>query len=701
MISRQQVVNLMQLTMVLATFRAVHLMKMDSFGNRKTDLIASSCPFAGGCPFPSTWYTGGNYDFQYCLPAPVWNATQDDRDQGGVDNYTHCYEKCEQDPSCSGVSYKNGGAQWCYFCTEGGSSFKYVNPEDFAAYGSSLNLALKPCPTNQFRDSKTVKCTTCKTCASDEYAFLACNETQDTVCQKCDVPHPDSHGTCTACTKDACSAMTCNADYFARGAACVVCKTCSSNQYQTAACSQNADTQCGGCSIRHAVQDGSCTACTAHACTKVSCAPQFYASGGRCVACRNCSSSSGHYQLTACGVASDTQCGSCNSQFPISSGTCTACTAAACSEVSCSDGHYTSGITCMSCSVCGSGQFEQTACSSTSNRQCASCRTQYPVSSGWCTACNSAACTEVSCASGSAAAGGASCASCSVQHSIASGTCTTCTSTACSAVTCDTGYYASGVACSACTDCSSSPGQFERSACGTTSDTRCGTCSQQHPITSGTCTACNLATCTGVSCNANYYAYGLTCRECTDCSSNPGQFEVTSCGVSSDSQCGSCSSELLVSSGTCTACTSTACTAVSCNDEFYADGAECRACTVCGVTSLGCSATPAAGSSCSYTGTACSSTSNTQCINYELQQVTGVYLTSYGYIYGGTVAATYQVQANNASACYAQVDNDFAYHQNGTCLDIGPNLCYKWAGSFLAAEGFLSYAEPLGFMACS
>lgn len=368
-----------------------------------TNHQTSTCPFPAGCP-PADWIQGGIYDNKYCLPAPVWTNTEDTRPADGVNNYTWCFQECNANSNCAGVTYKNGGSQWCYFCNVG-NSFQLVSADNVVAqFGVGFNIAFKPCGANRYRSQTTSSCTQCTSCQVGKFERLACASAKDTDCGECSLLHKETGGTCTACSELECTAWSCSSGFFHRsGSGCKQCSSCGPGTFQHLPCGTTSDTACVDCSARHAIRGGQCTSCTADACTGVTCGRDYALSGdgssceptnptacsarfpissGDCTscsgtACTGVTCSAGYYLNSA------NLCASC-ALHPIVNGTCTSCDASSCSVVECHAGFYANGATCRTCSTCtvdqdrsswpwtySSLQYTQTSCSSTTDTVCA------------------------------------------------------------------------------------------------------------------------------------------------------------------------------------------------------------------------------------------------------------------------------------------------------------------------------------------
>lgn len=363
----------------------------------------STCPYSAGCP-PSDWVQGGIYNNKYCLPAPVWTSTEDTRPADGVNNYAWCFQQCGANSSCAGVTYKNGGNQWCYFCNVG-SSFKLASADNVVAQvGSGFNIAFKACGANKYRSQNTSQCTQCTSCQAGRFERQACASAKDTDCGECSKLHKETGGTCGQCTEFECTAWTCESGYFHRpGSGCKECSLCGTGTFQHQPCGTTSDTACVDCSSKHEIIGGQCTSCTADACTgficgsgydlsgdgssclptnPTSCSARFPIPSGDCrscsgTACTGVNCSAGYY------VNSANLCASC-ALHPIVSGTCKSCDASSCSEVECHAGFYANGATCRPCSTCtvdqdrsswpytySSLEYTQTSCSQKSDAVCA------------------------------------------------------------------------------------------------------------------------------------------------------------------------------------------------------------------------------------------------------------------------------------------------------------------------------------------
>lgn len=180
-----------------------------------------------------------------------------------------------------------------------------------------------------------------------------------------------------------------------------------------------------------------------------------------------------------------------------------------------------------------------------------------------CCLCNQPTCCGIAFGTGCASCSAGYCESCGGGYKYYAHSCTKCSAgtfakagaTSCS--TCPKGTYSSDGA-SECTPCPT--GQTTNST-GSTSSSDC------HPIT---CEVANCSLCeTGMSnscttCNSNYYKYAS------------GSSSSGSAGFLW--KCNACS-EIVVSNGTCMACSTTgSCTNVKCNAGYIANGTSCQAC---------------------------------------------------------------------------------------------------------------------------
>mgnify|MGYP002516863906 CR=1 FL=1 len=219
--------------------------------------------------------------------------------------------------------------------------------------------------------------------------------------------------------------------------------------------------------------------------------------------------------------------------------------------------------------------------------QCRSCSAYFPITGGQCSKCGmrwagSWKCYAWTCNSGYYTVGGNSCEAngcckpCSTI-SVSNGKCTACSSAEkCTAVSCNAGYRANG---STCEKISCSAGQYVNgnacAACPSGQWSSGGTATSCRPcsnigVANGSCAACSTTgACTAVSCNAGYRANGAACEKIS-CSA--GQYV-------NGNACAACPSGQWSSGGTATSCrpcsnigvANGTCTACS------ADGAACTA----------------------------------------------------------------------------------------------------------------------------
>ena len=409
------------------------------------------------------------------------------------------------------------------------------------------------CPGGEFPSDGT--CTACGTCAPGTYEAQACSPTQDTTCPECDP-------SCETCSgPDATDCTSCPEGSFYDGETCEICETCEGG-YLVAACSADADAECGSC-------HESCESCSGPSvsdCT--ACEDGSFFDDDICVGCSTCED--GTYSSTACSAFDDTECSECDAFCE----TCSGPTASECT--SCSTGRFLEAGVCETCSTCEGPTFQAASCTETSDIECSSC-------DSFCASCSGPTASE--------------CTSCWAGHFLEGGLCETCSA-------CDPGYFQAAsctetndTVCTACdpscescsgpspTECVSCPegsfledgycvpcrscegGTFQAAECTLTSDTVCTDCNNAC----STCTGPGADQCT---CGENEFASETGCDVCSECPS--GSFEATACGPSTNTDCDPCDSSCL----TCSGPEASAC--LSCREGEFLEAGTCHPCSVCG-----------------------------------------------------------------------------------------------------------------------
>jgi hypothetical protein len=273
--------------------------------------------------------------------------------------------------------------------------------------------------------------------------------------------------------------------------------------------------------------DEACTYCDGpSAADCLACPAGSYLSPGGCLELSTCGT--GQYQATAPTATTDRVCA-----------TCTICTGTEYEVVACADGDGAADRVCAPLTECGLGQYQSTAPTATSDRVCATCAV-----------CNAGQYERVACADGNAP-----------QDRV----CTPLTS-------CTAGQYESAAptattdrGCSACATCSAS--QYESAACAD------GNAAQNR--------ACAPLTHCGTGHYESVAPTATTDRVCSECVMicGAGMYEAAACAngdAPQDRVCATCD-------GLCVNCngpTSAECTA--CGPGFYHDGGSCVPLTPCG-----------------------------------------------------------------------------------------------------------------------
>ena len=221
----------------------------------------------------------------------------------------------------------------------------------------------------------------------------------------------------------------------------------------------------------------------------------------------------------------------------------------------CASGYYKdesgSADVCVGCAAsCSSDQFEQTACTSGSDRACTGCTAVDFAAAGTSVTCGSTVDSQLvgDCASGyyKDESGSADvCAPCSAVANVATGTSVTCSSAVDSQLMgdCARGFFVdeSGAAdvCVGCVaSCSST--EFESTACTSGSDRACTGCTAvAHAAPDGTLTCGDSSTSRISGCETGYFkvagASEDTCVQCATCEA--GKHEASNCAATTDRVC--------------------------------------------------------------------------------------------------------------------------------------------------------------------
>ena len=409
-------------------------------------------------------------------------------------------------------------------------------------------------------------------CTGGTYESTACTPTTNRVCSPCRASCGSGTFESTACTSISDR----------------VCTTCSESmvgQIVSAACTPTTNTQftpivCPSGSTATNIDPGSSSRVGSRMCTAdipptiipagQACPPGQSIVNGVCNACpsgygynsltKNCYAlldcappcTAGTYESTACTQTTDRVCSPCRT---CATGTqeITACTSTTNRECTCPAGQYKVNGVCTQCpsgqymlngvctacrGTCGSGNYESTACTPTTNRVCSPCSTTTcPSGTFQSSACTSTAdrvCTPC----------GAPCAAGLYQVSA----CTTTADRVCAGCsgTCGTGTYQT-VACTSttnrvCTSCTVCGGStpYESSACTSTSNRVCSACPTSTPYWNGSsCTTCPSSspywngTACG-NCPTGQWSDNGTCRTCSEPSYT--QWVSTKCTATTNTQ---------------------------------------------------------------------------------------------------------------------------------------------------------------------
>ena len=413
-------------------------------------------------------------------------------------------------------------------------------------------------------------CADCSTeCPAGQYQTAACTANADIVCMSCTGISNCTAETCTTMIDQTC--VTCSSGYFVTGGACQACTGgCSTGQYQSTACSAAADAVCSTCTAIDNCATESCTTSSDQTCT--SCNSGYFVNGGVCQACATLCSS-GQYQTAACSANADIACAICTAIDNCATESCTTNSDQTCT--SCASNYYLSSGICNQCSdACPLGQQLSAECTATTDRACTSCMIISNCTMETCTNTTDQTCSA--CAGGyHLTAGNTQCAACAAGSYSASGSATSCTPCAAgtyaattgatSCMQCSAGSYSSAGA-SACTSCaagtySSTAGAMACTACaagtfaqaGATACTTWKTCTAgQYISTAGTTTSDQ--TCT--ACGAGSFSTATNVSSCTTWKTcNAGQYVSTVGTTTSDQSCTACGAGTFSTASNVSSCT--------------------------------------------------------------------------------------------------------------------------------------------------
>jgi len=440
----------------------------------------------------------------------------------------------------------------------------------------------------------------CTLCDAEEFEQSPCSDGADRVCADCDdIAHcVAGAASCTGPDDESCA--DCEDGYF--GPNCTACAApCAAEEYELVACTDTTDRVCTdctditGCAVAETCTtagDSVCATCVdgytqltaGAACTDVD---ECTVGGNDCSANATCSNTVGSFTCA------------CKPGFFGDGVSCTACPAGQVqpnpgqsSCVACPAGQYDDGDeVCSTCaSACTANAYEQTACTSATDRVCTSCtditgcavaETCTTDADSVCATCvdgytqltAGAACTDVD----ECTAGGNDCsANATCSNTVGSFTCA-----------CKPGFFGDGVTCTACPagQVQPNPGQSSCVACPAgqydDGDEVCATCASACTANAYEQTACTSA----------------TNRVCTACTDITGCAVAETCTTDADSVCATCvDGYTQLSAGAacadvdeCTAggndCSANATCSntvgsftCACKPGFFGDGVNCTAC---------------------------------------------------------------------------------------------------------------------------
>eukprot|EP00052_Salpingoeca_macrocollata_P018910 m.155884 g.155884 ORF g.155884 m.155884 type:complete len:5601 (-) comp20817_c4_seq1:60-16862(-) len=556
----------------------------------------------------------------------------------------------------------------------------YPAPCAAGTYSSTGTFPCQACAPGTYSAAGSTSCAPCG-CPANQYASGTCTATHNFGCTACP-PFATSPAGSTGL-----ASCSCTGSRFLNlaTATCDSCQNCAANQYQTAACSATAQTQCANCKtscVGDAYLDGVC-------------------GGTSDYVCRNCSTcGANQYMVSDCTLHDDRQCSGCTNTCPNANeylqGSCSGTTTPVCTPctTSCSPTQYLVGTCslhsnpqCQDClTSCAANQYLSGTCDGVNGPRCLPCHID-------CASCNGPSQTQ--------------CTACPASKVMWQGRCLS----ACP----PTFFENANRVCDACpSHCATCSDASTCTGCSAGYFLHAGQCVDTCPPTTfrntatGTCQTCQtcaagfyiFAACTGNTntdcvqwrtCGANEFeivAPNITHnRQCQTCrtSCGAGQQISPTCGPTSDNTCVDCPAgqyKSTAGAGTCQPCvttcsagfylSSTACTSVSsptclpCRDASeclpgqYLQGTctvqsnpTCTACTACDPGE--------------YQTQACGGTQNRACATCLTQCPTGQYLTG---TCGGalsTSCASCLTQAN----CAAQG----AFYVAGTCSGRNFTTC--------------------------
>mmetsp|Transcript_22124 Transcript_22124/g.77524 ORF Transcript_22124/g.77524 Transcript_22124/m.77524 type:complete len:2118 (-) Transcript_22124:13-6366(-) len=181
------------------------------------------------------------------------------------------------------------------------------------------------CATGYYHDGDA--CNAVMTCAHDEYETQGPTSTSDRQCANC-------HDACNGCTGPAASDCTaCATGFWNDAGTCSAATACGSDEYESAAPTQEADRQCADC-------NAACSGCSgagADACEV--CAGGYWSNTGTCTDVSTCGDD--EYESAAPTTTSDRECAACDEACDGCSGS----GASACSA--CASGYVHDGSSCQ------------------------------------------------------------------------------------------------------------------------------------------------------------------------------------------------------------------------------------------------------------------------------------------------------------------------------------------------------------------
>ena len=255
----------------------------------------------------------------------------------------------------------------CVLCTPVGDAAPNAEYSCTSVSNSHVSACASGPPVSYFRtrtENEADTCSPCSYCSPGKFEAAKCTNAKDTVCPSCTVVlHSNGTSTCTSSTDS--QVQKCIQGYYrvhgkdGSSDLCTVCSTCPLGKYQTAPCSANRDARCEPCTpISHSEGLVTCTGATD---SQVElCADNFWrerqqtSQSDLCHSCTICGA--GRYQRTACGVGVASQDTEC---IPCDPGEYQPDSAQS-SCIDCDAGRYLlhqGATTASSCIACGAGKY--------------------------------------------------------------------------------------------------------------------------------------------------------------------------------------------------------------------------------------------------------------------------------------------------------------------------------------------------------